>query len=122
MEEPKARESLLAPTIRKSISEPTLKDTESTSTLAPSTRSALTVETDLEPLKPTMSVPESGGLSAMPILQAVNAAAALMERTPFAIDDAKDDEEGDDDLGGAADDDQVMDEVCQFKMCISPLV
>jgi len=46
----------------------------------------------------------------MPILQAVNAA-ALMERTPFAIDDAKDD---DDDLGESADDDQVMNEVDAF--------
>jgi len=45
----------------------------------------------------------------MPMLHAVNAA-ALMERTPFAIDDAKDDD--DDDLGEAADDDQVMNEVC----------
>lgn len=35
-----------------------------------------------------------------------------MERTPFAIDDAKDDDEEDDDLGEAADDDQVMNEVC----------
>jgi hypothetical protein len=104
------------------MSEPSFKDTESISSLAPSSRLALTVETDLEAPKPTMSVPESGGLSAMPILQAVNAAAALLERTPFAIDDAKDDEEGSDDLGGAADDDQVMDEVCLFKMCISPLV
>ena len=46
----------------------------------------------------------------MPMLHAVNAA-ALMERTPFAIDDAKDDD--DDDLGEAADDDQVMNEVCR---------
>ena len=37
--------------------------------------------------------------------------AALMERTPFAIDDSKDDE--DDSIGSevAGDDDQVMDEV-----------
>jgi len=47
----------------------------------------------------------------MPMLQAVNAA-ALMERTPFAIDDAKDDD--DDDLEEAADDDQVMNEVDAF--------
>ena len=46
----------------------------------------------------------------MPMVKAANA--ALMERTAFAIDDAKDDEDEseveDDDAG---DDDQVMDEV-----------
>jgi len=55
-------------------------------------------------------IPDSASLSAIPMLQAVNAA-ALMERTPFAIDDAKDDEDEDDDLN-TADDDEVMDEVC----------
>lgn len=48
----------------------------------------------------------------MPMLQAVNAA-ALMERTPFAIDDVKDDYEEDGDLE-EADDDQVMNEVGRF--------
>ena len=64
-------------------------------------------------MKSLPSVPDSGSLAAMPMLQAVNAA-ALMERTPFAIDDAKDDDEEDedgDDLGGEDHDDQVMDEV-----------
>ena len=42
----------------------------------------------------------------------MNAAAALMERTPFAIDDAKDDDDEDEDeLGISDNDDQVMDEV-----------
>lgn len=77
------------------------------STSAPSSSSTLTANTDLMPPK----MPEPS-LSEMPILQAVNAA-ALMERTPFAIDDAKDDEEEYDDLGG--DDDQVMDEVCRIQ-------
>jgi hypothetical protein len=37
--------------------------------------------------------------------------AALMERTPFAIDDARDDEDGSDaDVEAGADDDEVMDE------------
>lgn len=47
------------------------------------------------------------------MLQAVNAA-ALMERTHFAIDDAKDDDEDDDEddiLDGHDHDDEVMDEV-----------
>jgi TBC1 domain family member 8/9 len=39
--------------------------------------------------------------------------AALMERTPFAIDDAKDDEDNDSEFEDAegGDDDQVLDEV-----------
>jgi hypothetical protein len=52
----------------------------------------------------------------MPMLQAVNAA-ALMERTPFAIDDAKDDDDDEDDddfFGGDGRDDEVMDEVIYF--------
>lgn len=45
----------------------------------------------------------------------MNAAAALMERTPFAIDDAKDDDDEDEDeLGISDNDDQVMDEVSFF--------
>ena len=45
--------------------------------------------------------------------------AALMERTPFAIDDAKDDDEDDDDdfLGDNDHDDEVMDEVIHLPMC-----
>jgi len=49
------------------------------------------------------------------MIQAINAAAALMERTPFAIDDAKDDDDEDEDeLGLSDNDDQVMDEVDAF--------
>lgn len=49
------------------------------------------------------------------MLKAVNAA-AMMERTPFAIDDAKDEEDDDDDDDEDEDtededDDQVLDEV-----------
>jgi hypothetical protein len=108
LEEPKARESLLTPTLRKSLSKPSLSGATSSSTLS--------VNTTLEPsTKSLPSVPDSGSLSTMPMLQAVNAA-ALMERTPFAIDDAKDDEDEDDDdfLGGDGRDDEVMDEVDAF--------
>lgn len=46
----------------------------------------------------------------MPIVQAANA--ALLERTAFAIDDAKDDDEdSESDVDGEDNDDQVMDEV-----------
>lgn len=79
-----------------------------------SSTSTLSVNTTLEvPVKSLPNVPDSGSLSAMPMLQAVNAA-ALMERTHFAIDDAKDDDEDDEDDEDLRDndhDDQVMDEV-----------
>lgn len=44
------------------------------------------------------------------MFQAAAHAAAYMERTPFAIDDAKDEEEDTEDESGA-EDDGVMDEV-----------
>ena len=85
----------------------------STTTLATTTTSTLTVDTTLETKGlPPPNVPESASLSSMPMIQAMNAAAALMERTPFAIDDAKDDDDEDEDeLGLSDNDDQVMDEV-----------
>ncbi|KAF8972702.1 rab-GTPase-TBC domain-containing protein [Flammula alnicola] len=118
LEEPKARESLLTPTLRKSLSKMSLGGSSTTtSTLAPaSSSSTLSVNTTLEPTAKSLpTVPDSASLSAMPMLQAVNAA-ALMERTPFAIDDAIDDDEDEDDdsLGGNDHDDQVMDEVDAF--------
>lgn len=61
----------------------------------------------------------------MPMIHAMNAAAALMERTPFAIDDAKDDEDEDEELDINDNDDQVMDEVnkafCYLAMELSNL-
>ena len=61
----------------------------------------------------------------MPMIHAMNAAAALMERTPFAIDDAKDDEDEDEGLDINDNDDQVMDEVnkafCYLAMELSNL-
>ncbi|KAF9525105.1 rab-GTPase-TBC domain-containing protein [Crepidotus variabilis] len=117
LEEPKARESLLTPTLRKTLSKTSLSGTSppSTPSVAPSSSSTLTVNTTLEPSKALPSVPDSGSLSAIPMLQAVNAA-ALMERTPFAIDNANDEEEDDDDDDDTvgADDDQVLDEVDAF--------
>ena len=113
LEEPKARESLLTPTLRKTLSKISLSSTPSqTSTVVASSSSTLTVDPTLEPSTPVQNVPDTGALSAMPMLKAVNAA-ALMERTHFAIDDVKDEEdEDDDDIGeGHDNDDQVMDEV-----------
>ena len=69
----------------------------------------------LEPPRGLPSVPESGSLLAIPMIHAINAAAALMERTPFAIDDAKDDDgDNEDELGISNNNDQVMDEVFFF--------
>ena len=49
------------------------------------------------------------------MFQAAATAVALMERTPFAIDDAKDDEDSSDDETDEEDeDDGVMDEVDAF--------
>jgi len=113
LEEPRARESLLTPTLRQSFSNPSLSES-STTALPTSTSSTLTVDTTLEPPKGLPNIPESGSLSAMPMIHAMNAAAALMERTPFAIDDAKDDEDEDEELDINYNDDQVMDEVDAF--------
>jgi hypothetical protein len=102
--------------MRKSPSKSSLSGSTNSSTLAPSSSSTLSVNIPSEEQKSLPAVPESGSLSAMPMIQAVNAAnAALMERTPFAIDDAKDDDDDDDDdLGDVDNDDRVLDEVCSF--------
>ncbi|KAJ7777142.1 rab-GTPase-TBC domain-containing protein [Mycena metata] len=110
LEEPKARESLLTPSMRHSASKSSLS-AESTKTVATSTSSTLSVDVNVAGKN---SLPSSGsGFSPLPMLHAANI--ALMERTPFAIDDAKDDEdESDEDLDGGENDDQVMDEVDAF--------
>ncbi|KAK0488526.1 rab-GTPase-TBC domain-containing protein [Armillaria novae-zelandiae] len=106
LEEPKARESLLTPSMRHSSSKASLKSSESTSTLA---TSSSTLSVDTASTKANNSV-----FSPMPMVQAANA--ALMERTAFAIDDAKDDDDEDEDFGDDTLDggDNVMDEVDAF--------
>ncbi|KAK0189305.1 rab-GTPase-TBC domain-containing protein [Armillaria mellea] len=106
LEEPKARESLLTPSMRHSSSKASLKSSESTSTLA---TSSSTLSVDTTSTKATNSV-----FSPMPMVQAANA--ALMERTAFAIDDVKDDDDDDEDFGDDTLDggDNVMDEVDAF--------
>ncbi|PSR80358.1 hypothetical protein PHLCEN_2v6743 [Hermanssonia centrifuga] len=109
LEEPKARESLLTPTMRRSTSKASLKSAEDI--LVPSSFSA---PANLNLSEPTSSIP-SAEYSPMPTMfEAARAnAAALMERTPFAIDDAKDDDEDtEEDTEGEEDD--VMDEVDAF--------
>ncbi|KAF8074543.1 rab-GTPase-TBC domain-containing protein [Lyophyllum atratum] len=115
LEEPKARESLLTPSMRKSPSKASLAGSASASTAtlssSPSGSSMLTVDVKAGPAKDLPQIPPSASFS--PMVQAVNA--RLMERTPFAIDDAKDDEDySDDELGGNDIDDEVMDEVDAF--------
>ncbi|PBK98911.1 TBC-domain-containing protein [Armillaria gallica] len=106
LEEPKARESLLTPSMRHSPSKASLKSSESTSTLATSS-STLSVDT-------ASITANDSAFSPMPMVQAANA--ALLERTAFAIDDAKDDDDEDEDFGDDTLDggDNVMDEVDAF--------
>ncbi|KAK0497456.1 rab-GTPase-TBC domain-containing protein [Armillaria luteobubalina] len=106
LEEPKARESLLTPSMRHSSSKASIKSSESTSTLA---TSSSTLSVDTASIKANNSI-----FSPMPMVQAANA--ALLERTAFAIDDAKDDDDEDDDFGDDTLDggDNVMDEVDAF--------
>ncbi|EIM86543.1 TBC-domain-containing protein [Stereum hirsutum FP-91666 SS1] len=114
IEEPKARESLLSPHMRRTPSKSSLQTEaaatavgETGSVQSSATESTLSVETKLgQPV-------EKPEFSPMPMVQAANA--ALMERTAFAIDDAKDEDEEDEESGfGVGDDDGVMDEVDAF--------
>jgi len=123
LQEPKARESLLTPSMRSSASKSSLSTvgsttkTESSSSVAtPSTSTTgLSIDVVAASSKNIPPVLETGGLSAMPMAKAVNAVnAALMERTPFAIDDATEDDEDDEDDPFEEDNDQVMDEVDAF--------
>ena len=112
LQEPKARESLLTPTMRRSASRSSLATTDTT-TVATAASSSPTLAvpspstTTSEKLLPTLPADPFS-----PLPHVSFATAALMERRTFAIDDAKDEEEEDDTFGiGGDDDDQVMDEV-----------
>ncbi|KAJ7230398.1 rab-GTPase-TBC domain-containing protein [Mycena pura] len=111
LEEPKARESLLTPAMKRHASTASLSTTESTKTAVTSSSSTLSV--DVGVATPGKGSGPLSGFSPHPILQAANA--MLMERTPFAIDDAKDDEEdSESELDANENDDGVMDEVDAF--------
>ncbi|KAI0761790.1 TBC-domain-containing protein [Trametes elegans] len=124
LEEPKARESLLVPTMRRSASRGSLSSSTEVSTsdsattisgspAAPPTTSSSTLTVDT-PSGETISSATSAEFSPMPsMFHAAANAAALMERTPFAIDDAKDDDD-ESDIESDAEDDGVMDEVDAF--------
>ncbi|KAF5359991.1 hypothetical protein D9758_007584 [Tetrapyrgos nigripes] len=126
LEEPKARESLLTPSMRHSSSKSSLRASTSSSSLRPSSSSTLSVDTTstttttttavkptLKSEKPTPDVDVDADGDPMPLLQAANA--ALLSRPAFTIDDAGDeDEEDEEDLDAGDNDDTVMDEVDAF--------
>ncbi len=102
LEEPKARESLLTPAMRHSPSKASLAGSVGSAESAPPPPPAA----DAGKAPP----PAPAEFSPMPLVQAANA--ALMERTPFAIDDAREGDDADgDELSEGGDDDQVLDEV-----------
>ncbi|KAI0700129.1 TBC-domain-containing protein [Cerioporus squamosus] len=116
LEEPKARESLLTPTMRRSASKTSLTSPSETSvptsgSSSTSSTSASASALSVNPVTPSSSLPSaSADYSPMPsMFQAAASAAAMMERTPFAIDDAKDDEDETDEESDV-EDDGVMDE------------
>jgi TBC1 domain family member 8/9 len=119
VEEPKTRESLLTPTMRRSSSKSSLAPTESSTTLSSASQSTqLSVDAEKANAKsPDMSQVE---FSPMPLVHAANA--ALMERTPFAIDDAKDDDDDDDDDDDTEGDDGVLDGVCSFRIHVAATI
>ncbi|KAI0064014.1 TBC-domain-containing protein [Artomyces pyxidatus] len=111
IEEPRARESLLTPGMRRSPSKSSLSPTSPTAAEAPPAAAVST--TSLAPstasTDTTLSPAEYNSLS---LVQAANA--ALMERTPFAIDDAGDEDDSDEDDSDSEEDDGVLDEVDAF--------
>ncbi|KAI0692491.1 TBC-domain-containing protein [Cytidiella melzeri] len=111
-EEPKARESLLTPTMRRSASKTSLRSQQSSPRVEiPSSSKSAPANLNV-PAPPSALSPSA--YSPMPsMFEAAATAAALMERTPFAIDDARDeDDESDEETEGEEDD--VMDEVDAF--------
>lgn len=135
LEEPKARESLLTPSMRHSASgtslnaldtgvktptmaSPSTSFVDHISTTPPSTTNSSHLAVDLlSPLTPGSAIHSE--FSPLPIVKAANAALMTMERTPFAIDDAKDeddedDEDSDTDEDFESGDEAVLDEVDAF--------
>lgn len=129
LEEPKARESLLTPSMRRSASRTSLNAQEmepptvkiDTSSIDPTTPPKATKSGHLavEPRSPlTPGSAMHSEFSPLPIVKAAKTALLTMERTPFAIDDAKDEDDDDDDLDSDEDyvseSEGVMDEVDAF--------
>jgi len=135
LEEPKARESLLTPSMRRSASHTSLNAQETeppavnltgppsappiTTVSIDQTTSPKTTKSSLLTVEPRSPLTPGSAMhsefSPLPIVKAANAA-LTMERTPFAIDDAKDDDEDEDDSDDdfESEDDAVLDEVDAF--------
>ena len=124
LQEPKARESLLTPSMRESASRsslkiseiPTTPTTTTTSTSTPTlpASSSLSLSSSSgAPSTPVTLAPASNDLDSMSPLSHVTAAnAALLERPTFAIDDAKDEEEEDEEEGEAdIEDSQILEDL-----------
>jgi hypothetical protein len=123
--EPKTQESIVSPSVKKSASTTSLGTTATSGTAestAHTTGSSTQVSSSSDAkssssqaaslITPTPTSPHP----TMSLVEAANA--ALMERTAFAIDDAKDEDDEDDlvgeDEGAGGEDDQVLDEVDAF--------
>ncbi|KAH9975804.1 rab-GTPase-TBC domain-containing protein [Lactifluus volemus] len=133
IEDTRPRESLLTSPMRHSTSKSSLRSNsttaENTSRLAAETKSqssqssgsssvtavasTATAATTLLPDAEKSPIYPTSPAGFDPLAQATNAANALMERTPFAIDDAGDDDDDEDDEGESGQDD-VLDEVDAF--------
>ena len=113
LQEPKARESLLTPTMRHQSSKSSLATTETAATTISSPDSSTPASSLNIPEKPLPGPPSASEIS--PLQHVTIATAALMERPTFAIDNVRDEEEEEEAFGiGGDDDDQVMDEVINF--------
>lgn len=107
LEEPKAREPLISPSSKSTFG----SGSSDTLSISQGSSSTLTIDAiSAQDGGPGSAL--SSTFSPLPHVKAVNA--ALMERTPFAIDDAGDDDDSDLDMVHGEDDDQVMDEVDAF--------
>jgi len=121
IEDTRPRESLLTPAMRRSSSKSSLTLTSTSTEDVDKSRSSNAAETSgPASLLPTVAGAEPSSLIPVspmgldPLAQATNVVAnALMERTPFAIDDAGDEDDDDDDEEESEQDD-VLDEVDAF--------
>ncbi|KAL5492303.1 hypothetical protein ACEPAI_3750 [Sanghuangporus weigelae] len=117
LQEPKARESLLSPSMRRSPSKASLTQSETTSSIPATSSSSTSLPSSLSINKETPALPSAAEQPLSPLPQITAANAALLERPAFAIDDAKDEEDEDEEEDGnfgIGGDEDVMDEVDAF--------
>jgi hypothetical protein len=121
IEETRPRESLLTPAMRRSASKQSLVTSDKTSLTAESSSGDLLSPASAVSVPELPAVPEkdkkhadelTDDFGALSMVAQANA--ALLGRTPFAIDDAKDDDEESDFDSEVGEDDGVLDEVDAF--------